>query len=59
MHALANKHLDRFHIDASGLTAVGKDLLGETLYFASDLLLDRFERFFSCCDSVSGSDGRN
>jgi hypothetical protein len=59
MHALANKHLDRFQIDASGLTAVGKDPLGETLYFASDFLLDRFDRFFSCCDSVSGSDGRN
>ena len=59
MHTFANKHLDRFHIDASGLAAVGKDFPGETLYFASGFLLDRFERFFSCSDSGSGSDGRS
>jgi hypothetical protein len=58
MHAFADEHLDRFDIDASGLAAVGKDFSGETLYFASGFLLDRFERFFSCSDSGSGSDGR-
>ena len=59
MHALANKHLDRLHIDPSGLAAVGKDLLGETLYFASGFLLDRFEGFFSCSNDVSVSEGRS
>jgi hypothetical protein len=58
MHTLANQHLDRFQIDASGLAAVGKDLRDETLYFALGFLLDGFERFFSCCDCGSGSDGR-
>jgi hypothetical protein len=58
MHALADKHLDRFQIDTSGLSAIGKDLPGETSYFASGFLLDRFERFFSCADRVSGSEGR-
>ena len=58
MKALANEHLDRFQIDASRLAAVGKNLLRETLYLASGVLLDRFERFFSCSDSASGYEGR-
>ena len=58
MKALANEQLDRFKIDASGLAAVGKDLLRETLYLAGGFLLDRLERFFPCSDSGSGCAGR-
>jgi hypothetical protein len=58
MHALADEHLDRLQVDASVLAAVGKNLRGETAYFAGDFLLDRFESFFSCIDWGSGSDGR-
>lgn len=58
MKALANEHLDRFQIDASRLAAVGENLLRKSLYLASGFMLDRFERFFSCSDSVSGSGGR-
>ena len=45
-------------IDAFRLAAVGEDLLRETLHLASGFLLDRFERFFSCSDSLSGCGGR-
>jgi hypothetical protein len=46
MHALADEHLDRLQVYASVLAAVGKNLLGETAYFAGDFLLDGFESFF-------------
>ena len=58
MHTLAHERLDRFQIDATRFAAVGEDLPDQTLYFAGRLLLDGFERFFSCSDKVSGSDGR-
>jgi hypothetical protein len=58
MHALADEHLHRLQVDASVLAAVGKNLGGETAYFAGDFLLDGFESFFSCIDCGSDSDGR-
>jgi len=58
MHALADEHLDRLQVEAPVLAAVGQDLLDKRTYFAGDFLLDGFQRFFSCSDGRSGSEGR-
>jgi hypothetical protein len=58
MHTLANQRLDGLQIELTRLAAVGEDLLGQAFYFARRFLLDGFERFFSCWDSGSASDGR-
>jgi hypothetical protein len=39
-------------VDASVLTAVGKNQTGQTAYLAGDFLLDSFERFFP--ESIAG-----
>ena len=59
MHTIPNQGLNRFHVNLTGPTAVGEDLSCEAAYFAEGFLLDRFESFFSCAGSSSGSVGRN
>jgi hypothetical protein len=46
MHPLADEHFDRLQVDAFVLAAVGKNLRGETAYFARDFWLNRFESLF-------------
>ena len=58
MHTLANQRLDGFEIEAARLAPIRKDLVDQAFYFARRLLLDDFERFFSCRESGSASDGR-
>ena len=45
--------LHRFQIHGVGLPSLGKDEVQQTGYFASDLRVDRFGRFFSWGESVS------
>lgn len=59
LHTIPNQRLNRFHVNLTGPTAVGEDLSCEAAYFAEGFLLDRFESFFSCEGSSSGSVGRN
>lgn len=46
MHTVTYQRLNRLHVNAPGLTAVGEDLSGEATYFAEGFLLDCFESFF-------------
>ncbi len=43
----AHRHLRRFQIEASGLAPILENHPQELIYFARDLLPDRFRRFFS------------
>lgn len=53
VHGRAHGHLDRFQIEATCLTTTAEKNPQQLIYFACDLLADRFRRFFSC--SVGGS----
>ena len=57
MQGCAYRHLRGFQIEASGLVPVLKNHPQEPIYFAPDLLPDRFRRFFSwsvCASSAAG-----
>jgi len=58
VHGRAHRHLDGLQIQAPRLTATAKDDVQQLVYFARDLPADRFGRFFSSGNSVSGSVGR-
>jgi hypothetical protein len=54
----AHGHLRGFQIQAPGLAPLLEDDPQQLIYFARDLLLDRFRRFFSCSVGESSSVGR-
>ena len=55
MHGGAQGHFHRLQIHATGLLTLGKDDVQQAGYFARDLGLDRFGRFFSSALSVSST----
>ena len=59
VHGRAHRHLDGFQIQTPRLSATVEDDAQQLVYFARDLLADRFRRFFSSGESTSGSDGRS
>jgi hypothetical protein len=54
----AHNHLDGFQIQSARLAATAEDDAQQVVYFARDLLADRFRCFFSSDESTSGSDER-
>lgn len=58
MHRRAHCHLDGFQIQIAGLAARVKDHSQQLVYFAPDLLADRFRLFFSAGDIPSSPTGR-
>ena len=58
VHGRAHHRLDGFQIQTPRLAATLEDDAQQLVYFARDLLADRFRRFFSSGESVSSSDGR-
>jgi hypothetical protein len=59
VHGRAHSHFDSFQIQTPRLAAGAEDDAQQLVYFARDLLLDRFGRFFSWADGWSSSTGRN
>ena len=59
VHGRAHSHLDSFQIHKPSLAAGAEDDAQELVYFARDLLLDSFGRFFSWAVSWDSSTGRN
>lgn len=55
VHGGTRRGLDGFQIEVAGLAPCGEDDVEKLSYFADDLLLDRFRRFFSCELSVSST----
>src|SRR5277367_5243626 len=55
MHGRAHGHFDGFQIQASCLTAAVEDRAQQLLYFARDLLAERFGRFFSSGEKLSST----
>jgi hypothetical protein len=55
MQSGAKGHLHRFEIGLAGLLVLGEDASQQRGYFARDLVLDRFGRFFSSGVSVSST----
>ena len=55
MQGGAEAHLHRLQIYAAGLLPLGEDAAQQGGYFARDLRVDRFGRFFSCGVSVSST----
>jgi hypothetical protein len=53
MHSGADSHLDCFQIQDAALLPLGENAAQQSGYFARDLLVDRFGRFFSCGVSLS------
>ena len=58
MHGRSDNRLQGLQIQATALTAILKDHLQPSAYFARDSLLDRFCRFFSCGDRETASGRR-
>ena len=58
VHGGTYGHLQRFQIETPGLAPTLENDPQELIYFARDLLTDRFGRFFSCSVSDSSSIGR-
>ena len=58
VHGGTYGHLQRFQIETPGLAPTLENDPQESIYFARDLLTDRFGRFFSCPVSDSSSIGR-
>jgi hypothetical protein len=58
MHSRAKGHLYGLQIDAAGALALGKDQAQQIGYFAPDLGLDGFCRFFFSAVAVLSSTGR-
>jgi hypothetical protein len=55
MHGRADRHLDRFQIEAAGFVAAAEQDAQELVYFARDFPVDRFGRFFPWPVCGSGS----
>jgi len=55
MHGRTHSRFDSFQIQTSGLAATLENHTQKLLYFARDLLADRFDRFFSSGDSASST----
>ena len=55
MQGSAETHFHRLQIHAAGLSSLGEDAAQQRAYFARDLGVDRFGRFFSCAVSVSST----
>jgi hypothetical protein len=47
VHRRADDGFDGFQVEATGLAAIPKDRVQQSIYFAGNFLLDRFGRFFS------------
>jgi hypothetical protein len=58
VHGRAHRHLNRFQIEGAALAPSLENDTPEVIYFARDLLTDRFSRFFSCSVCRSSSTGR-
>jgi hypothetical protein len=58
MHGCAHSHLQGFQFPTPRLTVGVEDHTQQLVYFARDLLLDGFDRFFSWADGGSFSAGR-
>ena len=58
VHGGTHGRLDRFQIEAAGLATTGENNPQKLIYFARDLLADRFRRFFSWSGEDSSSVGR-
>ena len=59
VHGRAHRHLDRLQIHQPCFVSGAEDDAQELVYFARDLLLDNFGRFFSWADGWSSSTGRS
>jgi hypothetical protein len=55
MEGGAEAHFYRLQIHAPGLLALGEDAAQQSGYFARDLRVDRFGRFFPCDVGVSST----
>jgi hypothetical protein len=55
VHGRARCHFDGLQIQIPALTSTVEDCAQQLLYFARDLLLDRFRRFFSSGEMVSST----
>ena len=58
VHGRTHRHLGSLQIETARLAALLEDDAQELIYFARDLLADRFRRFFSCGVEVVSSTGR-
>jgi hypothetical protein len=58
VHGSTSSRFDGFQIEAAGVAQFGEDHVQQLVYFAGDLLMNRFGRFFSCGVRLS-STGRN
>src|ERR1019366_8937472 len=59
VHGGAHQHLGGLQFQMSRWAAVVENHTQQLAYFARDLLLDRFGRFFSWADGWCSSTGRN
>jgi hypothetical protein len=59
VHGRAHSHLDSLQIHQPCFVSGAEDDAQELVYFARDLLLDNFGRFFSWADGWSSSTGRS
>jgi len=59
MHGRTHSHLDSLQIQTPSLPAGAEDDAQQSIYFARDFLLDRFDRFFSWTEGWDSSTGRN
>jgi len=55
VHSGAESHLDCFQIHRAAVLPLGEDAAQQRGYFARDLLVDRFGRFFSSAVNVSST----
>ena len=55
MHGRTHSHLGRLQIEATRLAPLLENHPQQLVYFARDLLADRFRRFFSSGDNVSST----
>jgi hypothetical protein len=55
VHRRTSSHLDRLQIETARLTALLENDAQQLVYFARDLLPDRFRRFFSSGERLSST----
>ncbi len=58
VQGIAQSHLDLLQIQVAGLVLLGEDHCQQRVYLATDFLVDRFGRFFSCAVISSWPVGR-
>jgi hypothetical protein len=55
VHRIPHQHLDCLQVERARLMPTAEDNLHDTAYFLGNLLLDCFDRFLSCGESVSST----